>query len=273
MEKSVKEKKRANDLDGKTWVRYSISVWSDLQKNSRERALHHPALFPVTLVERIMQMFSHKDELVLDPFMGSGSTLIGAARLGRKAIGLEISGEYTALFKNRMQEENLSPSGIKIFQDDARRLQKYVAPGSVALCLTSPPYWNILREKRTADHKSLRNYGDSGDDLGNIADYPLFLQAIKEIFAQVFYALKDGGYCVLVVMDLRKKEKFYPLHLDLSAGLTSLGFLLDDIIIWDRRAEYNRLRPLGYPYVFRINKVHEYILIFRKPVLRKGGAV
>ena len=47
--------------------------------------------------------------------------------------------------------------------------------------------------------------------------------------------------------------------------MQEIGFLLDDIIIWDRRQEYNHLRPLGYPSVFRINKVHEYILIFKKP--------
>ena len=258
MKKSFKGKKRANDLDGKTWVKYSISVWSDLQKNSRERALHHPALFPVNLVERILEMFSRKDELILDPFMGSGSTLIGAGRLGRKAIGLEISGEYLDLFKKRLQEENISSSNIKIFQDDARQLKKYVAPGSTDLCLTSPPYWNILKEKRTADHKPVRHYGDCSNDLGNITDYLLFLEAIKEIFFQVFQSLKDGGYCIVILMDVRKKDKFYPLHMDLSAKLISLGFLFDDIIIWDRRVEYNRLRPLGYPYVFRINKVHEH---------------
>ena len=269
MEKYKKRKKRANELDGKTWVRYSISVWNDLQKGVRERGLPHPALFPVTLVERILRLFSYQGDVVLDPFMGSGSTLIGAARLGRKAIGLEISGEYTALFKRRLQEEELSSSGIKVFQDDARRINKYVEKESLDLCLTSPPYWNILKEKRTADHKAVRNYGNSCEDLGNISEYPLFLEAINEVFFQVYQALKEGGYCILVVMDLRKKDRFYPLHMDLSKIMTSLGFFLDDIIIWDRRAEYNRLRPLGYPYVFRINKVHEYILIFRKPVIGK----
>ena len=42
------------------------------------------------------------------------------------------------------------------------------------------------------------------------------------------------------------------------------GFLYDDLIIWDRHADYSSLRPLGYPSVFRINKVHEFVLIFRR---------
>jgi len=47
--------------------------------------------------------------------------------------------------------------------------------------------------------------------------------------------------------------------------MEQIGYVLEDIIIWDRRREYNNLRPLGYPYVFVVNKVHEYILIFKKP--------
>jgi hypothetical protein len=47
--------------------------------------------------------------------------------------------------------------------------------------------------------------------------------------------------------------------------MQELGFIYDDLILWDRRQEYNNLRPLGYPYKFRINKVHEFLLIFQKP--------
>ena len=66
-------------------------------------------------------------------------------------------------------------------------------------------------------------------------------------------------------MDLRKKERFFPLHSDLARKMEESGWIYDDIIIWDRRQEYNNLRPLGYPFVFRINKIHEYLLLFKKP--------
>ena len=65
-------------------------------------------------------------------------------------------------------------------------------------------------------------------------------------------------------MDIRKKSDFYPLHSDLATELKKHGYIFDDIIIWDRQQDYNNMRPLGYPYKFRINKVHEYILIFIK---------
>ena len=65
-------------------------------------------------------------------------------------------------------------------------------------------------------------------------------------------------------MDIRVGSDFIPFHIDVINMMKNINFLLEDIIIWDRRAEYSNLRPLGYPYVFIVNKVHEYILIFRK---------
>jgi DNA modification methylase len=65
-------------------------------------------------------------------------------------------------------------------------------------------------------------------------------------------------------MDLRKGSVFYPFHWDLTKKMQDIGFTLNDIIIWDRQKEYNNMRPLGYPYSFIVNKVHEYVLIFKK---------
>ena len=77
--------------------------------------------------------------------------------------------------------------------------------------------------------------------------------------------LRAGKYCLAVVMDLRKGPVLFSFHSDFARMMQEVGFLFDDLIIWDRRQEYNNLRPLGFPSVFRINKVHEYILIFQKP--------
>ena len=87
---------------------------------------------------------------------------------------------------------------------------------------------------------------------------------LTEIFRGVSSVLKTGHYCVVVVMDIRKQDQFWPFHIDIIKTLGTVGFILDDIIIWDRRKEYNSLRALGYPYVFRVNKVHEYVLVFLK---------
>ena len=100
--------------------------------------------------------------------------------------------------------------------------------------------------------------------MGNIDDYNAFLAYLKLVFAEVHKVLKHKSYFIVNVMDLRKKDKFYPLHTDTSVIAKEVGFSLEDIIIWDRQQEYNNMRPLGYPYKFIVNKVHEYLLIFRK---------
>ena len=265
---------RCNDLSGDEWLRYSLSIWSDIRKTQEETALNHPAMFPTMLCERLMSMFLRRRgrHRILDPFMGSGSTLLAARNLGKIGIGFEISPEYVDLAKTRLDEKGLfheAASPYEIIQDDARELDKHLKPESIDLCITSPPYWNILNQKRTADYKSIRHYGNLDRDLGIIADYDCFLVELQGLFAKVFDVLRLGGYCAVVVMDLRKKNQFFSFHSDLARSLAEVGFIYDDVIIWDRGQEYNNLRPLGYPAVFRVNKIHEYILIFRRPLERK----
>lgn len=249
------------EMDGKTWLNYSISVWDDIRKSTEEVGLKHPALFPAQMANRLIQLFSHPGETVLDPFCGTGSTLLAAHNLGRKGMGIDISTDFLAL-----AEERLNYAGSvdhKLFCGDARRVEELVDE-PVDFCLTSPPYWDILNQKRTADHRVQRHYGNLEYDLGTIEDYKQFLEEVGLVFRGIYSRLRPQGYCCIVVMDLRKKNKFYPLHMDLSRILTDVGYTLDDLIIWDRRHEYNSLRPLGYPYVFRVNRIHEYILILQK---------
>ena len=280
--------RRANSLDGKTWTRYSISVWSDLRKTKEEIALKHPALFPIALARRVIECFlpPHGQALagpgtcatgsvVLDPFCGLGSTVLAAHELGRVGVGLDINREYVATAKRRLAlaaetaggRRHARPTGGRVICADAADLLSHVKRGSVDLVVTSPPYWNILTRRRSADRKATRNYGDDPSDLGRIDDYRQFLSALTKVFRKVKLAMRPGAYCVVVVMDLRRKNEFYPFHSDLAAAMQKIGFLLDDIIIWDRRHEYNYFRPLGYPAVFRVNKAHEFVMVFQRPVL------
>ena len=96
-------------------------------------------------------------------------------------------------------------------------------------------------------------------------NYQVFIKKLGDVFQAIFSTLKPGAICGVVVMDIRKKSVFYPFHSDLSTEMKKRGYLLRDIIIWDRQKEYNNLKPLGYPYSFIVNKVHEYILVFQKP--------
>ena len=271
-----KPRRHCNELDGKQWLRNSISVWSDLRKTKEEARLGHPALFPRELVQRLIETFLPLEgNTVLDPFAGSGSTVVTAHAMGKTGIGLELSPEYAELANRRLVEiadEADNPHGTDNFSESSivhtasnHQLADFVDPLSVDLCITSPPYWDILNQRRTADHKSVRHYGNLEGDLGIIKDYEEFLDATTDVLRAVFETLKPGSFCCVIVMDLRKKNQFFPLHSDLAEKLSKVGYIYDDLIIWNRQSEYNNLRPLGYPSVFRVNKVHEYILLMQKP--------
>ena len=267
-EKRKIKMKRANELDGKTWLKYSISVWNDIKKTKEETDLKHPAMFPSLLACRLIKCFATQEaRLIADPFVGVGSTLVAAKELGKDAVGIEVSREFAKIAENRVNQTIPfeGPSEIKIHVADSRELYKYVPPNSVDMVITSPPYWDILLEKRTADYKEQRDYGEMEADLGKIRNYEKFLLELRKIFEQVYVVLKPRSYCCVVVMDIRKKNRFYPYHRDISLLMEDIGYIFDDMIIWDRGQEYNNLRPLGYPSVFRINKIHEFILIFQKP--------
>jgi len=287
-------RKKLNYLDGKHWIKYSISVW-DIKKSKAENSISHPAMFPLELCNRLIEIFTKPGDIVLDPFLGCGSTLVAAKNLARNGIGFEINKQYVDIAIDRLEkvkwgatlenklrvkqtklgEINISndanigieipkEENLKIINDSCHSIPKYVNNNSIDFVLTSPPYWDILRQKRTADYKEIRPYSDDEEDLGNIEDYDTFIDNLGQIFRKINQVLRHKKWCAVVVMDIRKKDRFYPFHCDLAEEITKQGFKFEDIIIWNREKEYNSLKALGYPYVFRVNKVHEYILLFSK---------
>lgn len=258
--------RRCNNLSGKEWLQHSLSIWSNIQKDPEEYSNGHPATFPRALVRRLLDCFTNDaDSVVLDPFMGTGTTVVEAKRQGKKGIGFDIYDGYIALARERLAQGNLleKDGEALLIGDSAKNILFHLPEDSVDIVITSPPYWDILTQKRTADGKTTRNYGEDARDLGLISDYNSFMQSLCEVFVNIAKVLRKNKYCIINVMDLRKGSHFFSVHSDLAAMLSSYGYELDDIIIWNRAHEYNNLRPLGYPTVFRINRIHEYLLIFR----------
>ncbi len=90
-------------LDGKTWLRYPISVWDDIEKSPEEKALHHPAMYPSALWERLLDCYLWHQGIVLDPFLGSGSTLVAALKKGHSGVGFEVVPEFCLLTVVRLK--------------------------------------------------------------------------------------------------------------------------------------------------------------------------
>jgi DNA modification methylase len=271
--KTENTKRRANELNGSDWVKNSISIWSDIRFSAEEKAFRHPAMFPEALPDKLLRTFTSKeDRIVFDPFCGSGSTVVSAVKQGKVGIGFELYDKFIKIAEDRLH--GISAKGKKdffILQDDCRNALKYIPENTVDFAFTSPPYWDILKQKRTADLKESEDYGGKSQDLGNEENYLKFLDGLKVVFEKVHAVLKPKKYFIVNVMDLRKGPQFFPLHIDAINSAEEAGFFLDDIIIWDRRLDYNNLRALGYPAVFRVNKVHEFLLVFRKPESQRSN--
>jgi DNA modification methylase len=263
-----------NNFNGKEWLMNSFSILRDIRKTKEETSLKHPALFPSQLVEKYINIFTREDgETILDPFLGVGSSLVACVNTSKRGIGCELNPDFAELARKRVEAKKMELFKNNNFEQDIligdnRETLKTIPSESVDFSLSSPPYWDILNQKRTVDNKEIKNYSDSNVDLGNISDYEEFIESLKDVYREVYRTLKPNKRCVINVMDLRKKDKFFPLHIDISKMMSELGFELEDIMIWDRQHEYNNMKTLGYPYVFRVNKVHEFMLIFWKRELK-----
>lgn len=86
----------------------TLDVWSIPPESARR--VGHPAPFPVELPEQLIRLYTYADDLVLDPFMGSGSTLVAAARLGRRYVGYDLDPAYAEIARRRVAEEATPPN-------------------------------------------------------------------------------------------------------------------------------------------------------------------
>ena len=94
---------KMNNLSGSEWFQNSFSIWNKINKTKEERKLKHPAMFPQKLPEKLINIYTrNKGELVLDPFMGSGTTAVVSKKLGRFFLGYETNKGYIDIANERI---------------------------------------------------------------------------------------------------------------------------------------------------------------------------
>jgi len=245
-----------NCLKAKEWLKNQLGVWEFYyeKRDIRDKSVH-PATYPISLPKRLIELFSHKGELVVDPFVGSGSTLLAARDVGRNAVGFDLSADYVELCHQRLREsEDLFTSTDQIaIRDDARNIQHYLDLESISLIVTSPPYANLLNRNRT--NKSRRDR--ENDQLGKIEQYsqderdlgimPLeqYSKSMGDIFELLLPLLRPKGHCVINVPDMWWNNKRITIHVAIIEELRQRGYELRNIIIWDRRNIVNRIGICG----------------------------
>jgi DNA modification methylase len=92
-----------NCLEAKEWLKNQLGVWQFTyeKRDIRDKNLH-PATFPIALSKKVIQLFTHEGELILDPFVGSGTTLVAANDCNRNAVGFDLQVKYVELSNSRL---------------------------------------------------------------------------------------------------------------------------------------------------------------------------
>ncbi len=278
-----------NDLTGKQWIKRTKSwLVCDSRRYHQNRDTElHPARYPEELVIEFAEFFTKRGQWVLDPFVGSGATLVACQEVHRKAVGIEISPRYSKMSRRRLAE--IGADGCCVLTGNAARVDdpqfwaaseeeplRALPRGADGLpvfdfIMTSPPYWNMLRKSRggvESTHKMRAkngldtHYSDEADDLGNIADYDDFIEALGGIFDRCAHVLSDRGYMVVVAQNVRVPEgEVRPLAWDLQRRISrTLSFQGERVWCQDSK----KLGIWGYPSVFVPNYHHHYCLIFRR---------
>ncbi len=269
---------KLNDLDPKTWLKFQKSWFVHNPPRRRKDVLRHPAKFPETLAQEFIEFFTKRGQVVLDPMAGTGSTLVAALRAGRSAYGVELNPAYADIARQVIADERTACGAdaagpiTALATGDAADIARHAAEWAlppVDYVLTSPPYWDMLHARGAQTQQTRRSapdldvfYSDDPRDLGNLSDYAEFVARLTAIYAGLQPYLKPGAYLTIIVKNVKKGGRLYPLAWDLAARLGQV-YILKDERIWCQ--DDIRLAPYGLNSAWVSNTFHHYCLQFRNP--------
>lgn len=265
-----------NDLDPKTWLQFQKSWFVHNPPPRRKDVLRHPAKFPESMAREFIEFFTKPGGVVFDPMAGTGSALVAALLSGRHSFGIELNPEYARIARQVISEQRqeLGDNAASLHAEvvtgnafDAPRLATQHGFTSIDYVLTSPPYWNMLRARGAQTQKKRRNdtdldvfYSNNQEDVGNIEDYKEFIQQLAGIYRIIQPLLKPRAYLTIIVKNVKKGGKIYPLAWDLARDLSDT-YTLKDERIWCQ--DNQRLAPYGLGNAWVSNTFHHYCLQFR----------
>jgi len=268
--KSISEVKTngVNDINLNRWQDYNEIITDSLWIfPKRERGGGHLGWywgnFIPQIPRQIMLRYSRQGDWVLDPFAGSGTTLIEAMRLKRNAVGIEINNEvvkrsidYIAKNINTLEFHSEIINGNSLNMD-YKSIMERLGIKEFDLAIVHPPYHDIIK------------FSDNEEDLSNVPTTGEFLFKMERLSSILFSILKKNGYAALVIGDKYERGELFPLGFKTMEAFLKSGFRLKSIVVKNfdftrsKKGQDNlwRYRALvgGY-YVFK----HEYIMVFEK---------
>lgn len=286
-----------NELSGEAWLYFTKSLWTTAYPSELGHAARkaHGANKPPRLMARLIEFFTKRDELVLDPFAGVGGTLLGAAicRAPRRALGFEIEPRWAEVYDSVVRDalrardgagpeladlgtadpggpRAFDPSGTRMVIGDSLLLLPGLAGGSVDFVATDPPYNPQLKitmaggrlaqtfANRRTDYAMVTEHTG---DLANSGSYAEYLDRMESVFAELHRVLRAGRYAAVIVRDAYQDGRYRFTGADLSIRAEAAGLVPKGDLIWYQAG--TRLRPYGYPRSFVPNIAHQHILVLR----------
>lgn len=261
---------KINDLNLNRWKEYddilTDSLWiMEKRDNSGAHNAGYWGNFIPQIPNQLLRRYTKQGDWVLDPFLGSGTTLIECKRLGRNGIGVELQPNVIELAKKNIDnEKNLFTTNIRteIINADSTTLDykktlKDIGVKSVQFILVHPPYWDIIK------------FSDEPNDLSNAKSLEVFLELMGKLIERTYSILDKDRYCALVIGDKYSGGEWIPLGFYTMQEFLKRGYILKSTIVKNfeetkgkmNQKELWRYRALvGGFYIFK----HEYIFLFKK---------
>ncbi|MBP9690829.1 DNA adenine methylase [Candidatus Woesebacteria bacterium] len=256
-----------NDVDLDSWKESEIwtdSLWiiNERDKTGKHSNFYHGNFVP-QIPRQLISRYTKKDEVVFDPFVGSGTTAYEAETLGRHFIGIDIQENLVEQLKSKVNNEKYfseiisGDSSKSTTFDEINVILKKRKRECVSLAILHPPYADIVK------------FSDLKDDLSNAKSLRDFLNGFALVLKHTISILENGRYLAIIIGDKYTAGQWIPLGFYCMNEAQKLGLTLKSIIIKNmegNRAKQNkegiwRYRALSSDYyIFK----HEYILIFKK---------
>lgn len=206
----------------------------------------YPVNCPPYVARNIILRYSQKGDVVLDPFVGGGTTAVEAVLTHRNFIGFDINPEALAITEEKCAFDYETDVSSTLMFGDSRAL--FVGSDSIDLICTQPPYADTVR------------YSEDMDGDLSLLPAEQFLEEMGAVALECYRVLKKDKYCAILMGDIRKDGTVQPLAFETMRVFALAGFKTEEIIIVERHrgkqtdgTEKNRLLP-----------AHEYLFVFKK---------
>jgi len=256
----LKRPKRVKRWEPPNFREETTTVWSFKQRgdwathDSRYRGNWSPYI-----PRNVILKYSKPGDLVLDYFVGGGTTAIEAKLLGRRCIARDINPGAVGITLENLRfspPQRIIPGLIyepEVSVGDARDLSD-IPSDSVDLICAHPPYAGIISYSSGVE-----------GDLSRVP-VPQFLEEMQKVARESYRVLKPGGKCALLLGDARKRKQVIPIGFQAIKVFLSAGFILKELII--KRQHNCKATGFWYKRSVELNFLllaHEYLPIFEKP--------